>query len=226
MFAGITVFERAPKDLVSVRDERGFTLIETILSLSILVIMIGLVLSSVRLGQKSWLKGEAAVEDAGARRFVISRLEADIASMYPYKENMRGIDTYFFKGEEKEFAFVTVHHNVSPGLPWGGAAYVSYTAGSDGLIIREKTVPFAAEALNQAERVLKADPLIKSVTFSYLGENGWSDEWNMAAIKSLPLAVKVKFIYRKDDKSPLLITMPVAVTYDPSAEYYEKRTGA
>ena len=37
--------------------EGGFTLIETILTLSILVILLGLVLSSLRIGVMSWERG-------------------------------------------------------------------------------------------------------------------------------------------------------------------------
>lgn len=224
MGPGARKFSGPSEAVVSLRDERGFTLIETILSLSILVIMIGLVLTSMRLGQKSWQKGESVVEEAGKEKFVVKRIEADIASMYPYKEKNNGRESYLFAGHENELSFVTVHHSPSPGLPWGGASYVSYSAEDDGLRIREKTIPLATDALNQAQRSIKADSDIKGISFAYLGEKGWSDEWNIEALKRLPMAVRVAIVYR-DDKSPLLLTMPVGVTYDPASEYYIKRAG-
>ncbi len=198
------------------RDERGFTLIETILALSILVVMIGLVLSSVRLGQHSWQKGEEAIEDAETRRFVIKRLSTDVASMYPYRENNNGQENYIFKGEENELAFVTSHHSAAAGLPWGGTMLVNYRAGDNGLRIEEKTVPLAVDSVNQAKRVIELGPSIKSLRFSYLGDGGWLDKWDIGANKVLPRAVRVEFIFT-EHIMPLSITMPVGVTYDPRA---------
>ncbi|MFQ5442188.1 MAG: prepilin-type N-terminal cleavage/methylation domain-containing protein [Thermodesulfobacteriota bacterium] len=199
------------------RDERGFTLIETILSLSILVVMIGLVLSSLRLGQKSWEKGEEALEDAAARRFIVRRLSADVGSMYLYMENGDGRDTYLFNAKENEFGFVTVKSAAGKEMPWGGASFVIYSAGENGLTVTEKTVPVALTAKEQAGRSLELDPGISRVRFEYLGEKGWARRWDAESIKRLPRAVRVEFIFR-DDRSPLVVTVPVGVTYSPSTD--------
>ncbi|MFQ5480082.1 MAG: type II secretion system protein GspJ [Thermodesulfobacteriota bacterium] len=201
---------------ISCGDERGFTLIETILALSILVVMIGLVLSSVRLGQKSWQKGEGAIEEAETRRFIIKRLGTDIASMYPYKEKKNGEETYIFKGAGNELTFVTSHLSAVGGLPWGGAMMVSYSAGENGLKIKELTLPLAEDDDNRAERTVELGPAIKSLRFSYLGDKGWLDYWDMRRIKELPGAVRIECIFTERIR-PLSITMPVGVTYPPGA---------
>ncbi len=211
------IVKQSTKTSSSLRDERGFTLIETMLSLSILVIMIGLVLSSMRLGQKAWEKGENAIKDGGTRRFVIKKLGTDVASMYPYVENRNGHDTYIFKGLSNEFAFVTAHKSASTDLPWGGAVFVSYAVSENGLRIVEKTVPLALDSGIEAHRLIELDPDVESVRFSYLGANGWQGTWNLAATKSLPSTVRVELFYR-DNKRPLKITLPVGVNYDSSAD--------
>lgn len=217
MGTSATGFRVARRGLYALRDERGFTLIETILSLSILVVMIGLVLSSLRLGQKSWEKGEEAIEDAAARRFIVKRLSADVGSMYLYIQNNNGRDTYIFKAGEKELGFVTTHHSSGAGMPWGGAMFVVYSVGEKGLTITEKTVPVVESASEQTGRSVELDADISGVRFSYLGENGWGGRWNMESIKRLPRAVRVEFVFR-DDRRPLTVTVPVGVTYAPSTD--------
>jgi len=208
-------FIQPAKALTTSGHERGFTLIETILSLSILVIMIGIVLSSMRLGQKAWQKGEGAIEDAGRRRFTVKRLGADVVSMYLYKERQNGHETYIFKGLSDELAFVTTNRGASAGLPWGGALYVTYFAGKDGLSLKEQTVPLARDKFGDAGKTINIDPTIKDARFTYLGAKGWRSRWDMRIIKKLPIAVRAEFTF-VDGKDPLVITMPIGQGYDPA----------
>ena len=195
-------------------DERGFTLIEVMLSLSILVVMIGLVLSALRLGQRSMEKGEEAMDEAAVRRFVVTRLSSDVASMYLYAESAFGNRVnYLFQGDEEELAFVTTYHAGSTGIPWGGATYVRYQRGEDGLSITEKTVPFAPGDVRQDERTFDLGPGIVGVRFSYLGTDEWKKQWDPGLEKRLPLAVRAEFTFR-DGGAPLVVTAPVWASYD------------
>jgi len=195
-------------------DERGFTLIEVLLSLSILVVMIGLVLSALRLGQRSMEKGEKAMDDAAVRRFVVKRLSSDVSSMYLYAVSGSGSkNNYLFKGQDRQLGFVTTYHAGSTGMPWGGASYVIYSVGEKGLTITEKTLPFAVVETRQEGRTFELGPSISGVRFSYLGESGWRNRWNPAVQKRLPMAVRAEFSLR--DGAPLVVTVPVWASYDP-----------
>ncbi len=199
-------------------DERGFTLIETILSLSILVIMIGLVLSSLRLGQRSMEKGEKALDDATVRRFITKKLSSDVSSMYLYSQNNNGHKTFLFKAGEGGFAFVTSHHAGSTGLPWGGAAFVRYDTGRKGLIVTEKTLPLTDRDQKQVSKVIELSPEVSRVSFRYLGDNGWVKRWDVDSEQRLPRAVRAKFFFKQAAKEPLVVLAPVWASQKPLEE--------
>ncbi len=196
-------------------DEQGFTLIETVLSLSILVIMIGLVLSSLRLGQRSMEKGEQALDDATARRFITKRLSSDVSSMYLYSQNSGGAKTYLFHAGADEFAFVTAHHAGSTALPWGGVAFVRYSTGQKGLIVTEKTLPLADTAKKQDDRVVEMGLDISRVSFRYLGDDGWVKRWDMESEQRLPMAVRAEFFFKAAAREPLVVMVPVWASHAP-----------
>ncbi len=204
-------------------NERGFTLIETILSLSILVVMIGLVLSAMRLGQRSWEKGEHAMDDAAQRRFVVKRVSSDVASMYLYRQVNNGTDGFLFYGSEGKLGFVTSHHAGSMGMPWGGVSYVLYSTGEQGLVVTEKTVPFAEGDKGGYARSFVLAPDINRVTFRYLGDSGWNRKWDAKVKKRLPLAVRAEFFFR-DRTEPLVVTAPVWASHE-SADDTPRGTG-
>lgn len=202
------------KGPVRTRDERGFTLIEVLLSLSILVVMIGLVLSALRLGQRSMEKGEKAMDEAAVRRFVVKRLSSDVASMLLYADTgPGGGNNYLFNGQEGRLAFVTAYHAGSTGMPWGGASYVIYSLGDEGLTLTEKALPFAVVEAKQEGRTFGLGPSISGVRFSYLGPRGWRTRWDAKVRKRLPLAVRAEFSFR--DGAPLVVTVPVWASYAP-----------
>lgn len=193
-----------------VRGEEGFTLIETILALSILVVMLGLVISSLRLGYRSWEKGEGAVDGAASRRFIAMRFSEDAGSMYLYVQKNDVGASYPFSGLEHELGFVTVHRTGMTGAPWGGARYVLYTAGEGGLTVTEKTVPFSYERKHREEKPFVLEAEVKSVSFEYMGEDGWVKRWDVMAGKRLPAAVRARFSFNNDGR-PLVVTVPVGV---------------
>jgi len=198
-------------------DESGFTLIETVLSLSILVVMIGLVLSSLRLGQRSMEKGEQALNDATARRFITKRVASDVTSMYLYSEKKYGQKTYLFSGAESDFAFVTTHRAGATGLPRGGTTFVRYAVGRGGLIVSEKTLPLMDAAQKQESRAFTLGPEVSRVSFMYLGDKGWVKKWNMASEQRLPLAVQAEFFFKSSLREPLVVLAPVWASHAPLA---------
>ncbi len=194
-----------------IKGDKGFTLIETILSLSILVVLLGLVLSSLRLGQSSWERGEGAVVEAASRRFLVKRFSEDIGSMYLYAESRNGKAEYLLSASPEEFGFVTVNRAGTAGMAWGGARFVSYFAGEEGLGVRERTLPQVSEDPLLGERLIELAPEVDKVSFEYLGAGGWENTWNIKKEGRLPVAVRAEFSF-KGDKSNLVVTAPVGVT--------------
>jgi len=206
---------RTCRKVAALRDEGGFTLIETLLALSILVVMIGLVLSALRLGQRSMEKGDNALNDATARRYITERLSLDLSSMYLYSQNVEGRDRHFFKARQSGFAFVTAHHSGAAALPLGALTLVSYSVGPGGLIVTEKRAPLAEAAKKRIGRTIELAPGVNRVSFTYLGEDGWKKAWDVASTKRLPMAVRAKLFFKDAGRAPLVVLAPVPGSHPP-----------
>ena len=198
--------------LKMINGDRGFTLIETILSLSILVLLLGLVLSSLRLGQRSWERGEAAVVEAASKRFLVKRFSEDIASMYLYAERRDGKSEFVFNAGAEEFGFVTANRAGTVGMMWGGLKHVSYFADEEEFFTaKERTLPLVSEDSSSGERLTDLAPHVEKVKFEYLGSGGWESTWDIKKEARLPGAVRAEFLF-SGDKRPLVVTAPVGVT--------------
>lgn len=183
-------------------NERGFTLIETLLAFSILVVLLAIVFSAFRLGIRSWEKGEAAVDSTAARRAILSRLEKDAGSMYMYSQDNGSAQEgskFLFSSADGALGFVTV----SRGL----AKWVYYSVDSTGLTIREKTVPAVGSDTREGGRLIEFEGNVNGMRFEYLGPSGWEEGWDMGMRKALPGAVRVKLSFR--DGSAFSAVLPV-----------------
>jgi len=218
--------QRTCRKAVPLRDEGGFTLIETLLALSIVVVMIGLVLSALRLGQRSMEKGEDALNDATARRYITERLSSDLSSMYLYSQNVDGRDRHFFKARQSAFAFVTAHHSGAASLPLGALTLVSYSVGPGGLIVTEKRTPLAEAANKRIGRTIELAPGVNRVTFTYLGGDGWKKTWDVASAKRLPMAVRAKLFFKDAGIAPLVVLAPVPASHLPFEDASSGSQGA
>ena len=190
-----------------IRDQRGFTLLETILALSIVAVIVGVLLMAMRLGISSWEKGEHYVEATGAKRLLVEMLDKDVSSIYPYTvssdDSMSDEEEYVFIGKPQSVVFVTSSRASITGIPWGGLRWVRYGMGRGGLVIREKTVPTETLLDERGGAIFEMDSGVNAVGFKYFGREGWEESWDMAYKQRLPSAIKVQLFFR-DDRAPLV----------------------
>lgn len=186
--------------------ERGFTLIETLLSLSILGVLVVLLFSAMRLGIRSWEKGEASVEETGVRRHLLSKLTNEAASLYPYVLKEEGKKRYAFRGDSESLGFVTAGTASVPGRPEGGLKWVSYSLREDGLSVREKIITSEDLLEENGGYLSEVEPEVKKISFEYKGSSGWKNSWDAEAEKELPKAIKVMVNF-KDGKKEFTMLM-------------------
>lgn len=166
---------------------RGFTLIETVLALSITAVVLVVVLSALRLGITSWEKGESFIDASSERRAAAYRLEREAASIYPFRlKGAQGMTA--FSGSQDRVGFVTVASGISS-IP--GARWVYYISDEDGLKIYEKHISADDPELVSFEggELVDTEASIRKIDFKYLGEAGWSGDWDG---KGLPRALKAR----------------------------------
>lgn len=197
---------------VSVESERGFTLIETLLTLTILGVLVVLLLSAMRLGLRSWEKGEASVEEISVRRHLFSKLTGEMASVYPYSLKSEGQKQYAFRGDSESIGFVTASPSIRPGRPDGGIKWVSYSLSEDGLFVREKVITSENLMEESGGYLSEIEPDVKKVSFEYKGDSGWEKTWDIESKKELPKAVKVLVNFKDGKTAFTMLTIAEAAT--------------
>ncbi|CAG1065981.1 hypothetical protein BAC1_01578 [uncultured bacterium] len=188
----------------------GFTLIETVLALSITAVLLVVVFSALRLGISSWERSESVLERASLKRNVVYRLEREAASAYPFLMKSDENKLAFF-GSEKAVGFLTVASTPSsiPGPRW-----VYFVSGEEGLKVYEK--PLTADDFPSFEggALAETEPEVREIRFEYMGPDGQSSFWEPGKDK-FPRALKAQILLRNEDM--LTITVPVGAGYWQSA---------
>ena len=88
---------------------RGFTLLELLISLTLLVVIIVIAMGAMRLGSRSVVAGERKMTDRERFRTVLSLIDAQIQSQLPLTYEESGSRKYYFRGDEKTLRFSTSH---------------------------------------------------------------------------------------------------------------------
>ena len=174
------------------RRDRGFTLIEMLLALSIGAALLVVMFGGVRVGLAAWSRGEAramALEHGRSLEQVLGRA---VAGTYPYRASpVEGAPvSIIFDGQPDRFTFVTVSPSIPAPVPIAFTA-VSVSRDDQGLAVRQMALP-NFESLDRVAPVL-VDSTVIAVRFRYLGEDpeAWKDRWDMTKEDSLPRAVEI-----------------------------------
>ena len=201
------------------RADRGFTLLELVLALSIVAVMLTILFGGLRIGLRAWQRGEERAEVLEHARSITQVIEQTLSGTYAFQGPIDKLTQarILFQGEADKVSLVTM----SPPLPLPApgaftAVTLSMEAGAAfGLAIREKALPNfdPFEAVSPSV----VDPTITGIRFRYLRDlNGdtWEDTWDGAQERYLPRAVEVTLTTmingRVQEQSP--ITVPVRVT--------------
>jgi len=175
----------------STSQSSGFTLIELIISITILSIITVIIGAAFHLGIQAWEKGEKETGDAQQLRVLSSLLSQQIKSIYPYPIKMEDKDEEFvmFKGEPDSITFVTTLTDSS----FGGFKWVQYVFRDGALLYKEGLLPDKKieENIKDKDKEEIIDTNIDNFQFSYLSpdDEEWQEEWNLG--EDLPDAIKV-----------------------------------
>jgi general secretion pathway protein J len=185
------------------RDDRGLTLLEVVLALSILAaISVGLA-GALRVGLRAWEAGERRAALDQEVRVVVDLLTEVLGAAYPYRSRLgrepeRGL---VFEGEAAEARFVSSAPPLA--LEPAGLAFHAVRLGRDDddrLRVVERVVP-TDEPFGEGTEVI----LSRAVTgfrLQYRTAAGeWVERWDARAAAGLPAAVRVELSLRVGDRA-------------------------
>jgi len=191
---------------------KGFTLIELVIAITLSIVIVVILLAAMRLAYKSQEKGAERVDITQRTRILGDRLTWLIRGAYPFFVRKPDEKKLFFEGESGKIGFVTTSVDSygkgpedSAGLKW-----VSVFADRDGLKIREK-VFFLEDVFEDKDgKVYLLDPEVKKLEFEYYdvpegekkGDQGdWVSEWDPDEKEYIPAAVKFRITFEHEGKT-------------------------
>jgi prepilin-type N-terminal cleavage/methylation domain-containing protein len=212
----------------------GFTLIEVIVTLTVLSFILLVIFGAFRLGLSAWERGESTKEEYQKVRIITQLISQQIKSIVPYKiktQKAEG-DYLAFEGKARSLKFVSALP-IKAKRPEGFvyATYEFKEGGSEGgrLILYEQRVlnrDFFEEDPKEELGVSLLEG-ISNVRFEYYQEEDqvknrkeeWVEEWKAKEEKALPKAFRMTITYPAYRQA---ITLLASI---PSYRFEEVRIG-
>ena len=180
--------------------EKGFTLLEVLLAMTILSLIAVIIGVSLRLGIRAWERGESDADDSQKIRYVVEKFSQQIKSVYPYQMLIDGERVIAFKGKSDSIFFITSSTKPSE----GGLKWISYFVEDGNLVMQEGLLPDkqVMEKISKEGKDLDLDA--SGLKFEYFSskDKDWKESWDSKT--ELPGAVKINA-----DKIPsMVISIP------------------
>lgn len=190
----------------------GFTLIEVVITLTIIGFILIIIFGTIRLGLSAWQRGENIKEDYQHYRIISQMVSHQFKSMVPYKIKTKKAEQDYiaFEGKSNFLRFVSAisHRAREPeGFVYSIYEFKEDKKGEGSLIYYENKVLmkdfFEDEPKEEKKTILLEG--ISNIKFEYFREKNedknwkeeWLEEWNAKEEKELPRAIRMT-IYRKN----------------------------
>jgi prepilin-type N-terminal cleavage/methylation domain-containing protein len=173
------------------RISRGFTLVEVMVSLVIMLMVVTVAFSGFRIGINAWERGGRAV-DAMDKRATLERLiQRQLASAYPLQVSMEKDTVVLFRGSASRIDFVSDYSLADGSVDF---RKISYVLDNGRFLYGEQSlfgyVPSESEPLPETVLVM-----LPEGSFQFLGRDKddkpiWTSEWKLG--DGMPLAIKLE----------------------------------
>ncbi|MDA8404019.1 MAG: prepilin-type N-terminal cleavage/methylation domain-containing protein [Desulfobacteraceae bacterium] len=198
------------------RSDRGSTLIELLISLTILGVILLIILGAFRIGVRAWETGERDVDMYQRQQMVFSILKRQLSSACNQSITPEDGDPFVFRGDAESVDFISTVA-VVPGNETGNVQ-VGYRVRSDDegdgyyIEIMEKNWQPGSGAgkkgVPDAPAAYQLLSGIQTVSFEYLkitpDASEWQAGWNPEKDTGLPAAVRCT-VQMDDKKAPVIV---------------------
>jgi general secretion pathway protein J len=194
--------------------ERGFTLLELLLSITILSMVLASIYGIFSVGSSAWEKGERDIDKNQRMRVVMDLLSREIKSTFPYKVTPSELDThkqfYAFDGKRDSISFVSTVplRGGKKGLSW----LTFWVEDGKGLVVIERdalrTDIFKERDFSDKDELEILDEHVTRIRFEYYelkrrreeGEGEWKEHWDAEKKGTLPHAVRVELTFKEEGR--------------------------
>lgn len=172
------------------RPYRGFTLLELLVSLTILALIFVAVLGAIRVGSRSWESGEQRAEESQRTRTLSETLARDLSMLYPLRLKERDTEVTVFHGKSDSVEFATLPRVFGTEPFSHMIRVVTYTVEPDrGLVATERYPLVSGDdgAGSRETSVRTLDARVTDARLRYLVPEGrpeeqrpptWRDAWD------------------------------------------------
>ena len=215
------------------KGSSGFTLLELIVTFTILSLVVVMILGALRLGSAAWEKGEERAEKIQKKRIVFDLLSQQMKSSFPYrlKSQKAEADYLVFVGDGSSLKFVSafsLRARRQEGLVF--VIYKVEEGASSGKVLKvyEKRMSNSKTLLEETpdeEQFLTLMDGLSDLKFEYFEEaedkdttGTWGEAWDAKEKKALPGQVKMTATWKEKREEmevplPTLVSLPARV-YD------------
>lgn len=179
----------------------GFTLLETLVALTLLAVMLAMLFGGLRTAVRSWDAGSGRGDRADQVLLAAAFVRKELTAAFPWRFKDPLVVKLAFRGERETLRFVSMRPAEIGG---GGLAFVSFAfepgrPGAGGRLLMRR-VPAAPEATDFAN-VDAAEPFallegVSAARLSYYGSENdavapsWSDKWEFT--QRIPTHVRLE----------------------------------
>ena len=198
--------------------QRGFTLVEVVLALTIVATLLVVMFGGLRVGLAAWQRGDERAEILDRTRSITQVVTRTLGGAHPYMTSAQGREAprLLFEGAPDRVAFVTA---VPPFPTAAPIAFTAVTLSQDagpvpGLALRQKPLP-NEKPFDRGLQPALVEGTVSDVQFRYQRESdrAWTERWDAAQEKALPLAVEITLTTvqagRSAPQPPLIVSLPV-----------------
>lgn len=167
----------------------GFTLVEILISSAIISLVAISVYAVFASGVRVWQRGSQASSYERRERLFLEKLGRELSNTFQFSNIP-------FKGTEDSIAFATLSEK--------GVSRISYFLNTENVLCRRLTS--YAESFKKEEELeaIKLIPGVSGLKFSYCyldnasGDYKWKDRWKPEEQDTLPRAVSIELIFKRD----------------------------
>jgi prepilin-type N-terminal cleavage/methylation domain-containing protein len=204
----------------AILSEKGFTLVETIVAVTIVAMMSVGIWSIFRTGIRSWARGTEYIDESQRYRNILDLVRKQMASAYPMMAptdpDSPGPSYPIFQGTETRLNFISLNSlnfQESPGLTLVNYEVVPNAEGDYSLV--ESEARYIGELPDAEENAVPVNtiPLFKNLTechFEYRKSDDdpdnpgeWVTEWDGQEIGKLPVAISMNMLATDTNGSTL-----------------------